>query len=180
MWIIICKGINMTERHDSELLREFLGEREVVCPSCRYSLRNCEADRCPECGASLELGLVEARSAATIWWAGALAGCSISAFILTVLLLNVLGNLATAVQDPRLQQLVAAGFVPASDGPRWMSMIVLSVLTIVALTTVVWLLAVRRQWRASSRRSQVILGITGAASPLLFLGVIAFLLRFVL
>ncbi len=50
------------------LLQQFLAERDVVCPGCSYNLRGLKSDRCPECGAALELSLrlVEPRQAPLI------------------------------------------------------------------------------------------------------------------
>ena len=46
---------------DREVLRNFLSGRKCSCPSCGYSLTNCESDRCPECGGQLELTLKKKR-----------------------------------------------------------------------------------------------------------------------
>ncbi|MEW6253410.1 MAG: hypothetical protein AB1716_22435 [Planctomycetota bacterium] len=39
------------------LLVQFLAGRDTPCPVCRYNLRDLTSDRCPECGALLELGV---------------------------------------------------------------------------------------------------------------------------
>jgi hypothetical protein len=47
-----------TETRDessSALLRRFLEQHDAPCPVCGYSLRNLTSERCPECGARLEL-----------------------------------------------------------------------------------------------------------------------------
>lgn len=49
-------------------LRRYLTERDVPCPSCRYSLKGLTSDRCPECNQQITLGvqLVEPKLAAYI------------------------------------------------------------------------------------------------------------------
>ena len=60
----------MTEppANDSELLKQFLAERDALCPRCEYNLRALTTSRCPECGDQFELrvGLVEPRYGAYI------------------------------------------------------------------------------------------------------------------
>lgn len=57
-----------TSPGDPELLRQFLHRRDVVCPGCRYNLRDLTGDRCPECGQEivLQLRLAEPRQAALL------------------------------------------------------------------------------------------------------------------
>lgn len=45
------------------LLTQFLAGHDTPCPVCRYNLRDLTGDRCPECGATLQLsvGSVQAR-----------------------------------------------------------------------------------------------------------------------
>lgn len=40
---------------ESELLKQLLALREIPCPVCGYNLRGIESDKCPECGAKLDL-----------------------------------------------------------------------------------------------------------------------------
>jgi len=42
-------------RSGTDLLREYLAERDVACPSCQYNLRNLTSATCPECGERLVL-----------------------------------------------------------------------------------------------------------------------------
>ncbi|UCD74501.1 MAG: hypothetical protein JSV91_12025 [Phycisphaerales bacterium] len=49
----------MAEMHTSSdhagLLRRFLADRDMPCPVCRYNLRGLDSERCPECGAHLDI-----------------------------------------------------------------------------------------------------------------------------
>ncbi len=45
-------------------LAEWLAERDAPCPACGYNLRGVASDKCPECGATLELELRRRRPAA--------------------------------------------------------------------------------------------------------------------
>ena len=42
---------------DSDLLRQYLAERDVSCPGCGYNLRGLAAGACPECNQDFELGI---------------------------------------------------------------------------------------------------------------------------
>jgi hypothetical protein len=58
---------------DETALLDFLRDRDVACPLCRYNLRALTSARCPECGRELRLaiGLVEPRQGA--WLTGQIA-----------------------------------------------------------------------------------------------------------
>jgi hypothetical protein len=58
---------------DETALLDFLRDRDVACPLCRYNLRALTSPRCPECGRELRLsvGLIEPRQAA--WLTGQIA-----------------------------------------------------------------------------------------------------------
>lgn len=51
---------------DAAALVDFVRQRDVLCPLCRYNLRGLTVPRCPECGRELRLsiGLVEPRQGA--------------------------------------------------------------------------------------------------------------------
>ena len=51
---------------DAAAVVDFLRERDIDCPLCRYNLRGLRSPRCPECGRDLELriGLSEPRQGA--------------------------------------------------------------------------------------------------------------------
>ncbi|MHC5023597.1 MAG: hypothetical protein ACYTGG_06755 [Planctomycetota bacterium] len=40
---------------DTDVLRAWLAGRDLPCPVCRYNLRDCAGESCPECGARLDL-----------------------------------------------------------------------------------------------------------------------------
>src|SRR6476660_5751659 len=58
---------------DETALLNFLRDRDVACPLCRYNLRALTSPRCPECGREVRLtiGLVEPRQGA--WLTGQIA-----------------------------------------------------------------------------------------------------------
>src|SRR5947207_14443971 len=58
---------------DETALLDFLRDRDVACPLCRYNLRALTSPRCPECGRELRLsvGLLEPRQGA--WLTGQIA-----------------------------------------------------------------------------------------------------------
>lgn len=45
---------------EAELLASYLAARDVACPGCRYNLRGCAGEACPECGRPIRL-VIEAR-----------------------------------------------------------------------------------------------------------------------
>ena len=61
-----------------QCILDFLHDRDVFCPLCKYNLRNLTIPRCPECGYRLRLsiGLVEPSQAP---WILALVGLAASA-----------------------------------------------------------------------------------------------------
>lgn len=170
----------MAKSTDEELLRIFLVERDVQCPACGYALRDCESNRCPECGAALRLGVVERRSPAGLWWALGLAGCALSAVMSGWLLIALLRPLGTIMHDPRVIQLVNAGFSPVSDAPNWEAIIVSAFLTLCAAGAAMSLIVSRRHFTLLGRWCQVLIGVTCFASPVLLLGLLSFLVRYVL
>ena len=61
--------------HEAYLI-QWLADRDVECPSCRYNLRNLTTPRCPECGEPLQLTVSLAEPYFKAWIAlmGALSG----------------------------------------------------------------------------------------------------------
>jgi DNA-directed RNA polymerase subunit RPC12/RpoP len=94
---------------DSNLLREYLADRDVPCPQCAYNLRALTGDTCPECGDRiiLRVGLVEPRQAALIAGLIALAcGAGFNAMLLIVVLIEI-----PSWDAPRVFGVVAIGLV---------------------------------------------------------------------
>lgn len=78
---------------DEDLLRHFLGGRDVQCPGCGYNLRDLPGDRCPECGQglALRLQLAEPRLGAMIaGLVGLSAGAGLNGLLLIYLAMQVL------------------------------------------------------------------------------------------
>jgi hypothetical protein len=50
-----------------QLLADFLAAQTPPCPVCAYSLQGIESDRCPECGARLELRLASTDLRLGVW-----------------------------------------------------------------------------------------------------------------
>ncbi|MEM0983576.1 MAG: hypothetical protein AAGI17_06480 [Planctomycetota bacterium] len=56
-----------------DLLGEFLKRDGVICPVCSYELTGIAAERCPECGEVLRLGLVAESARLGLWLTGLIA-----------------------------------------------------------------------------------------------------------
>ncbi|MHC5113086.1 MAG: hypothetical protein ACYTGP_01500 [Planctomycetota bacterium] len=73
-----------------DLLRSFLGDRDIKCPGCGYNLRGLEATTCPECGDSIAL-TVTGRRARVPGHVEGLIGLGLSALVLGTFSLSRLG-----------------------------------------------------------------------------------------
>ena len=60
-------------QQESELLKQLLALREIPCPVCGYNLRGIESDKCPECGAKLDLRVGSSDLKLGLWIAAILA-----------------------------------------------------------------------------------------------------------
>ena len=60
---------------DESMLFEWLRERDVECPLCRYNLRGLTAPRCPECGNGLRLSVALLDPYAKAWVTLATIAC---------------------------------------------------------------------------------------------------------
>ena len=62
----------------TDLLTDFLRDRDTPCPACSYNLRNLTTNRCPECGHAMTLGVrMPERSLKA--WAALLSVCCLAA-----------------------------------------------------------------------------------------------------
>ncbi len=92
---------------DDAALLDFLRERDIACPLCRYNLRALTSPRCPECGRELKLtiGLVEPRQGA--WLTGQIALTAAAGVGLMIVLVSASAGWPT---DNRRQGLLNVAF----------------------------------------------------------------------
>ncbi|MEM7227529.1 MAG: hypothetical protein AAF432_01810 [Planctomycetota bacterium] len=104
-----------TSVHDTDdgRLLEYLRERDVPCPLCKYNLRDLTQPQCPECHHDLKL-TVGAVNPQFLWFIVALAPC-IFATIAAVLLLIPMGMQMVFGQTPPPLPMWAL------DGTGWLS-----------------------------------------------------------
>jgi hypothetical protein len=158
------------------LVREFLAEREVLCPACRHNLRGVAGDRCPECGLELHLTLAVPRFESGPWLAGIL-GLSISLLITMTLLVPMLGPVVELLQQPQRASMVRMGFAASSDLPNWTAVLLLTAVACVLAGLLAGLVAYRRRIGRIPALLRVVIGVSAAASPLLLLVIIAIILH---
>ena len=99
--------------NDDAALLDFLRERDIACPLCRYNLRALTSPRCPECGRELKLtiGLVEPRQGA---WLTAQIGVSAAAGIgLLLVFVIALSGWPTGNNRQRLMDAAIVYFLTA-------------------------------------------------------------------
>lgn len=68
------------------LLKQYLADHDAPCPVCSYNLRGLTAEKCPECGVAIELGVRSNESRLREWIIGLIAwatGLGTSATMLT-------------------------------------------------------------------------------------------------
>ncbi|MHC4109294.1 MAG: hypothetical protein ACYSTY_14540 [Planctomycetota bacterium] len=99
-----------------------LRDLDVRCHTCGYNLRGCTSDQCPECGVELKLAIDSADSRRG-WWLASLFGTGLSTLLWVTLLLKVITPVATALQNPQWQAMVAAGLQNVAGLPRWRSIL---------------------------------------------------------
>ena len=159
---------------EPELLRSLLKIADITCPSCRYNLHQCESNRCPECGVQLQLGVVVPGLAPALW-AAAVFGLAITTILNGYLLLASSGNVVRVLMNTKLDDMVRAGFTSTSELPDWFMMFTMTILLLIWGGTLAWVAVSRRRFNLLTTKRQVLIGLTGLASPLLLLGAIAFL-----
>jgi predicted RNA-binding Zn-ribbon protein involved in translation (DUF1610 family) len=156
----------------NELLTSFLADSDARCPACRYALRGCTSDRCPECGTQLMLRIGSGRESSA-WWLAGLIGLNISIAVILLCLIGLGTGVVTELQHPGLRAQVRSGFASSGDLPRWTPIMLLTIM-LVALTLIMSYLATRHDaFARTSNRQRAVLGLLAAASPLITLGLIA-------
>lgn len=160
-----------------QLLTGFLANSDARCPACRYALRGCTSDKCPECGCELALVIAKAGRATSTWWFASIAGCGVSALISLLLLVSLLDNVAGVLRNPWLSQNVRSGFTSVSELPQWNRIfIVLAINALIGLL-MAWVIARRRAFGEWSRPRRTWIGMACWLSPAIVLGFIAWLTR---
>lgn len=150
------------------VLADFLSERDTRCPSCSYSLRGCQSDRCPECGATLSLRLASERLGAG-WWMGGVLGSAVSLGMTVVFLFPSIQMVSAMFANPYLQSQVRAGVSPMSILPHWKGMWPLAVLTAATCLLFGWMISQRGAFARRGAWVNATLGVLGACSPLILL-----------
>lgn len=165
----------MTEQaaaQSNQLLASFLAGSDARCPSCRYALRDCTSNKCPECGCELTLEIAPPRTVSG-WWLAGLIGLNISIAMIFLCLIGLGTGIVTELQHPGLRQQVRSGFASSSELPRWGPITLLTIL-LVALTLIMSYLATRREaFARTPNPRRAWLGLLAVASPLLAVGAIA-------
>ncbi len=164
----------MNER-DTDLLTRFLKENDIRCPSCGYSLRNCQSEKCPECGATLELSL-RARPVSAWWWVG-LIGLVISEIMPTILLATSLPSAQRIGTAEEVSQMVARRFSPSSELIEWSPLVQLAIVVSAGAILLGLLIASRRRFGGWNRFAQMSAGLAGALSPVLVIGLLVLMAR---
>jgi hypothetical protein len=60
---------------EQAMLAEYLRERDVACPSCKYNLRGLTTARCPECGQQIKITITLKEPYLKAWIALVAASC---------------------------------------------------------------------------------------------------------
>lgn len=138
----------------SAFLAQFLRDSHAVCPVCRYSLRDCQSDKCPECGAALMLGVL-AQSPSRPWWFAAVFGSALATFICLLLLTSELWNhVGPILHDPSILTQVKSGNVSVSELPYWPTVYLFGAASAAGLAMLGWLIGTRRQPALSAIRQR--------------------------
>lgn len=107
------------------MLRQFLADRDVSCPVCRYNLRDLRSDHCPECGAQLDLRVGSADLKLGPWLASLLSvGLPLGFLFIMTALITVMDLMEGAIYPgelPILGTLIAGtiGYAMALTALIW-------------------------------------------------------------
>lgn len=169
----------MIERQSSnrEILATFLAASDARCPACRYALRGCTSDRCPECGRELALRIVTGGAAHSMWWIAAIYGVGVAAFLSLVMLAHLLKRVIAVLENPNMPAMVRAGFTPQGDLPHWPSIFIIIALNGVAGIILACLIRRREAFARLNAFQQAALGGLCWLTPAIMLGVLNVLTR---
>lgn len=159
------------EVNNQRVLAEYLSAADVSCPACEYSLRGCQSNRCPECGAVLRLRLTSERTG-TGWWLAGVLGSALSCGISVTLLFPSLQVVSAMFTNPFIIAQVRAGAAPMSVLPSWKGIWPLALLTAATCLWLGWMLSQRRAFGRRDGWMNPIVGVLGACSPLILLLII--------
>jgi hypothetical protein len=162
--------MNQVEIANMQAFNEFFRTSDARCPSCGYSLRGCESDRCPECGAAITLGVIVTRRVST-WWLAGVLGAALSVGMSIVLLWPGLELVAAILYNPMMKAQVRSGFAPMSTLPRWNTIWLLTIVMIFGCLTLAWLIASRPSFNRWTTKIQILAGGACLISPLIFLAI---------
>jgi hypothetical protein len=164
-----------TSTDDAAAITAFLERADVCCPTCGYRLTGCPTNRCPECGEAFVFRLGRRLGGAAWWWT-AVAGVAMATGPVALFAVIRLFKIAE-LTGPEVRMLMGdhgkTVVSYAADLPNTFRFVALATLLGVAL---VWLINARRAWRLMSARAQVILGVLGAAMPMIVLGLLALMI----
>ena len=160
-----------------ELLTSFLANSDARCPACRYALRGCTSDKCPECGCELALAIDMAGGRTSTWWYAALGGCAVALLIGILMLISLLENVAGVMRNPWLSQNVRSGFTSVSELPQWNRIFAVVAVNCLVVLLAAWVIARRREFSGWSRQRRAWVGLVCWLSPAIVLGFIAWLTR---
>jgi hypothetical protein len=108
-------------------------------------------------------------------WAAAVFGLALTTILNGYLLLASSGNVVRVIMNPKLNDMVRAGFTSTGELPDWFMVFTMTILLLIWGGTMAWVAVSRRRFNLLPTNRQVAIGLTGLASPLLLLGAIAFL-----
>jgi hypothetical protein len=168
--------VSERERDDRELVASFLAGRDARCPVCRYNLRDAAGERCPECGAAIELTITAGLTGGA-WWLAGVLGSAVSLLTALALLRPLLEPLSGLLHEPAQAQFVAAGYGAPSSLPNYRAIFLVAGLAVLSIALLATLIAARRRVGRLPIVARIVVGFGGAVSPLILLGIIWLYLR---